>query len=135
MEQFRVLVIEDDPDIRISIGLTLESEGYDVLSAANGKEAFEALRGNGRLPDLIVLDLMMPVMDGWTFLSMQQEDAALSRIPVLVASAGTVPASGDLVGATRFIKKPFDIDAFLGTVKALVAPDGANSTQLLGASP
>jgi len=81
-----VLVIEDDEATREAVTLLLTSEGCDVLTAANGRAALEVLR-NGARPDLIVLDLMMPVMDGWQFRAEQKRDPALSKIPVLVISA------------------------------------------------
>lgn len=81
-----VLLVEDDLPIRDSLGEALTEEGFDVSTAGNGAEALERLR-SGRRPSVIVLDLMMPVMDGWDFRQQQLGDPALRDIPVVVVSA------------------------------------------------
>lgn len=81
-----VLVVEDDLAIRQSLGEGLEEEGFDVWTAANGAEALALLRGGVR-PSAILLDLMMPVMDGWLFRQQQLDDPILRDIPVVVMSA------------------------------------------------
>jgi len=89
-----VLLVEDDLPIRDSLGEALTEEGFDVSTAGNGAEALERLR-SGRLPSVIVLDLMMPVMDGWDFRQEQLGDPALRDIPVVVVSA--VGFSGETI--------------------------------------
>ncbi|MGC3997161.1 MAG: response regulator [Anaeromyxobacter sp.] len=111
----RILVVEDDLAVRETIVEVLADEGYDVSSAANGAEALQRLAGELR-PDLIVLDLMMPVMDGPTFRARQRTDPRLSGIPVLVLSAShrNEFAGGPLGEA--FLAKPFDLKRFVDTV-------------------
>jgi CheY-like chemotaxis protein len=82
-----VLVIEDDDDLREALSELLWEEGYTVSQAANGQEALLALRSGGTRPRLILVDLMMPVMDGWEFCAEQMKDPELSAIPVGVISA------------------------------------------------
>jgi CheY-like chemotaxis protein len=105
-----VMVVEDDHLIRQVIAEALEEEGFEVVEAANGKEALEALR-NVR-PALILLDLMMPVMNGWEFRRAQLEDPAISDIPVIVLSA----LKDHSVEAERSFTKPFDLEDLLDTV-------------------
>ena len=81
-----VFVVEDDADTREMLCRFLELEGYHVESAVNGQQALERLHA-GAHPSVILLDLMMPVMDGWQFRHAQAQDAALSTIPVIVVSA------------------------------------------------
>src|SRR5690349_16993945 len=82
----RVLVVDDDADIRETVSLILEDEGYEVQSAQDGAAALGVLRA-GPLPDVILLDLMMPVMNGWQFREQQTRDPRLAAIPVVVLSA------------------------------------------------
>lgn len=81
-----VLVVDDDAAIRSAMACMLEDEGFEVSTANNGAEALDCLR-DGLRPCAIILDLMMPVMDGWDFRAMQQQDPALSAIPVIVVTA------------------------------------------------
>jgi CheY-like chemotaxis protein len=104
----RVLVIDDDFATREMLSIVLAGDGYRVAAACNGADAFERLRSLG-LPDLILLDLKMPVMDGCTFCRQRQQDQDLAAVPLLVLSA--VPDSEKQVaalGATGFLRKPFD---------------------------
>ena len=89
-----VLLVEDDLPIRDSLGEALTEEGFDVSTAGNGAEALERLRSGSR-PSVIVLDLMMPVMDGWDFRQEQLDDPDLRDIPVVVVSA--VGFSGETI--------------------------------------
>lgn len=112
-----VLVVEDDFDIRGTIRLALEAEGYTVATAENGREALEYLRGVG-VPCLILLDLMMPVMDGWAFRAAQRADPGWARVPVVVISAdGRASQKARALGAADGLSKPIDLDALLDTVK------------------
>jgi CheY-like chemotaxis protein len=107
----RVLIVEDDRDIRESLALVLEGEGYDVACASDGREGLlEARRDH---PDLILLDLMMPNMDGWQFRDEQKRDAAIRDIPVVVVSAfGRRPE----IDAAAYIPKPCTLDDVLDAV-------------------
>jgi CheY-like chemotaxis protein len=82
----RLLLVEDDTPIRESLGEALREEGFDVVAAADGREALEVLRSGPR-PSAILLDLTMPVMDGWDFRQAQLSDPSLCDIPVLIVSA------------------------------------------------
>lgn len=105
----RVLVVEDDKDIRASVMEVLEDAGFLTGSAANGAEALESLRAGPR-PDLILLDLMMPVMDGFAFREEQKKNASWAGIPVVIMSAdGNITAKRERAGTAGYIKKPLDI--------------------------
>jgi CheY-like chemotaxis protein len=115
-----ILVVEDDHAIRESIAELLADEGYTVACAANGAEALDLLLADTR-PNLILLDLMMPVMDGWAFRSAQKKDPRLAGIPVLVLSAGYGRDSMTLagLGVDGFLAKPFDREALVSSVLSL----------------
>jgi CheY-like chemotaxis protein len=112
------MVIEDELDIREEVVDFLRDEGYEVLVAHNGKEALSLLRA-GVAPCVILLDLMMPVMDGWTFRKEQMNDPALANIPVVVLSGvqDIAKAVAQLAPAAC-LAKPFKIERLLETVKA-----------------
>ena len=114
MSEKTILIIDDEEDLRETLKLSVELEGYQCYTAADGKEGLEAL---ARIPTpcVIFLDLMMPVMNGWQFLSELRGHPSLGQIPVAVLTAfikltGAIPA-GDI------IRKPVEIDALLGIVK------------------
>ena len=112
-----ILVVEDDAVTREAMTLILREDGYSVASAANGQEALSHLRHSHR-PHLILLDLMMPVMNGMEFRKEQQKDPALKNIPVVVVSAdGNVPQKAASIGVTDYLLKPVDIDVLLNTVR------------------
>jgi CheY-like chemotaxis protein len=113
-----VLVVEDDADLREMIAQLLALEGYQTMTVANGREALAYLRNlhNGDAPDLILLDLMMPEMDGWEFRRHQQADPKLANVPVIVLTALDQNRTGD-VEAAAFLKKPLDFDRLLALVR------------------
>ena len=114
-----VLVVDDDETIRTTVAEALEFEGYAVASATNGAEALELVRQ--QRPQAIVLDLMMPVMDGWQFLEHCRADARCAGTPVLVISAyRQLPQAAAGLGVKGCITKPFDLDVLLGAVERLV---------------
>jgi CheY-like chemotaxis protein len=116
----RVLVVDDDPAIRNVVSELLVDEGYDVRPAANGRDALAVL-ATWR-PAVILLDLMMPEMDGWAFLARQRLDLELVRIPVIVMSASYSPQSGaGRIAAADLVTKPFAIDQLLAKVGALAS--------------
>lgn len=113
-EMAKILVVEDNDDVREMMAVTLELEGHQVSTAVNGRDALEQLR-TGDKPCVILLDLMMPVMNGWELRREIESDPALADVPVVVISAAT----GELVRNTRadaFITKPIDIDQLLDVV-------------------
>ena len=113
MDDF-VLVVDDDEGIRDSIHNLLEDEGYRVVSAANGQRAFEVIQTRGR-PRLILLDLMMPVMDGGEFRSRQLADPAIADIPVvLITAAGARMAQA--VPVQTVLAKPLKAEVMLEIV-------------------
>ena len=120
-EQARVLVIDDDAGLRELLQLCLEDEGYAVAVAANGREGLDRLQR--WRPRVILLDLMMPVMDGWTFRAEQLARDDLARIPVVVLSAAhQARRQAELLGAAAIIEKPFDLVSLCATVTTLAEP-------------
>jgi CheY-like chemotaxis protein len=118
----RVLVVEDDEDVREAIQEALEEEGYAVSSAANGAVALDALRASEELPSLILLDLMMPVMDGERFLRELRGDARLQGLPVVIVTAdGRAHAKASVLGAQEGLKKPVRMGDLLSTVSRYCA--------------
>lgn len=114
-----VLVVDDDDDLRDTICELLEERGYAVHTAGQGAEALEVLATLPRPPGLILLDLMMPVMDGWQMLERLGEDAVLSRIPVVLLSA-SIPSGNAKVA--RMIRKPVKLQALLAVVEEHCSP-------------
>jgi CheY-like chemotaxis protein len=114
-----VLVVDDDPDLLEVTSFVLESEGVAVETARNGDEALALLRA-GRLPGLVLLDLMMPVMNGWGFLNEVAKDLSLKVIPVVVLTAAD---RGRVPGAVQTLPKPMDLRALLRTVERYVRGD------------
>lgn len=110
-----ILIVEDDADLREMMAQLLTLEGFRTEAVANGRDALDYLR-KGDPPDLILLDLMMPVMDGWEFRRRQREDPALATVPVVVLSALDQTRAADL-GGTAFLKKPLDFDRLLDLVR------------------
>jgi CheY-like chemotaxis protein len=113
-----ILLVEDDFDVRDMMTFFLESEGYRVAAAANGQEAIDYLK-RGQVPRLILLDLMMPVMNGWEFRQQQQQDPRLSQIPVVVISADSnVREKANSLGASNYLAKPIEFDMLLEVIKS-----------------
>ncbi len=118
----RILVVDDDPVIRDLLGDVLEGEGYEVFQAANGQAAVEVARD--RMPDLILMDLMMPVLDGSSATRILKGDVETRRIRIILMSAimnlrrysNDVPADG-------LLDKPFDLDVLLHDVAMHVGAD------------
>jgi len=115
-----VLVVDDDNDIRDALGETLKDEGYRVMSFQNGKEALDYLQHGGGA-DLILLDLMMPVMDGWTFRRELQKDPKLAAIPVIAITAAG-PHQASTIQVEKVIPKPVRIDKLLDAVAEYASP-------------
>jgi CheY-like chemotaxis protein len=114
-----VLVVEDDDDIRNALQDILITEGYTVFCANNGQEGVDILK-KMECPGLILLDLMMPVMNGWEFITVKDKDVQLAPIPVVVVSA--VADRGKPVHARGFIKKPINLDVLLKVVSQYCNP-------------
>jgi two-component system response regulator MprA len=111
-----VLVVEDDPDISSMLVEVLDLEGYRTATAANGREALNLLHA-GLRPRLILLDLMMPELNGWQFRAAQLEDPRLAEIPVVVLSANVAAAQrGDGLAQVPGLRKPVDVAELVATV-------------------
>ncbi len=113
-----VLIVDDEPNIRGFLRLALEDEGYRVDTATNGQEALERVRRSP--PDAVLLDLMMPVVDGWSFLAARRTLAAECRCPVLVMSAVGGWNMARELGASGFLAKPFDVEILLSTLAGVL---------------
>ena len=109
-----VFVVEDDLDTRDMLGRFLELEGFHVELAANGKQALERLSA-GVHPCVILLDLMMPVMDGWQFRREQVRHRGLAEIPVIVVSAAGKDRLAE-IDANAYLSKPVDLEQLLERV-------------------
>ncbi|HEX8115480.1 MAG TPA: response regulator [Kofleriaceae bacterium] len=108
-----VLIVDDDPDLLDVTSFVIENEGMAVETARNGEEALALLRA-GRLPKLVLLDLMMPVMNGWEFLDEVAKDPSLQGIPVVVLTA---TERTQVSGALEVLTKPMDLTALLRVVE------------------
>jgi CheY-like chemotaxis protein len=115
----RILVVDDDVGVRQALADVLDFAGYDVETAANGAEALERVRRHA--PDAVFLDLMMPVMDGWSFLEAYRREVAGATTPVaLISAVPDVPKLARELGARTWIAKPFDLDDVLAAAEQLV---------------
>jgi CheY-like chemotaxis protein len=113
----RALIVEDHADTREALALLLEVGGLTVATAADGRQALDYLRAHPP-PCLVLLDLMMPGMDGWEFLAQKRQDPALAAIPVVVFTAASDlgQASARALGAEAVVHKPADPKDLLATV-------------------
>jgi len=118
-----ICVIDDDEDIRLVVRTALELEGYEVAEATDGASALTLLRERTEKWGLLLLDLMMPGMNGWEFRRHQLADPSLSGIPVIVFSgAGGVAEAARQLGASTFLTKPIDLDELIASVKRSALP-------------
>jgi CheY-like chemotaxis protein len=117
-----ILVVEDDDVTRRAECLLLEGEGYSVAPAANGREALDRLR-QGLRPRLILLDLAMPVLDGYAFRAEQLRDPELEDIPVVVCSAVADPPHATPLRPAALLGKPLEFDRLVGIVRGLTGAD------------
>ena len=118
---FRILVVDDDASIRKMIIAALRRGPYQFFEAPNGKDALDVMRSE--VLDVVVLDLMMPILSGWDVLRERQNDPSLSRIPVILISANRDPEIATAVdkGVCAFLPKPFDIGALTALVHSCVS--------------
>jgi CheY-like chemotaxis protein len=114
----RVLVVEDDVDVRQSLAEVLADSNYEPVLASNGREALTQLRAAREKPCLILLDVMMPVMDGATFRAEQLSDPELQSIPVVVLSAQSdLEATAKAMSVKDYMRKPVELDELLSTLE------------------
>ncbi|NNC18048.1 response regulator [Corallococcus exiguus] len=109
-----ILIVDDEPDLREVVAELLEMEDYTVLQAANGQAALDVLAANNDQPCLVLLDLMMPVMDGHEFLHRLREDARYRELPVLMLTAHFSAKAPP--GTVGLLRKPVDIPELLSMV-------------------
>jgi two-component system, chemotaxis family, chemotaxis protein CheY len=116
-----VLVVDDDPDILDALSEILEAEGFRITRARNGQEALERLQAD--VPELILLDLMMPVMDGWEFARRMRSEPSLPDRPIIVLSADrNVAGKAREIGAVGYLAKPFELMDLLDMVRGATTP-------------
>jgi CheY-like chemotaxis protein len=115
-----ILLVDDDPDIRVTLRDFLEEEGFVVHTAREGQHALQVLERINP-PDLILLDYKMPVMDGRQFLSMQRRIPKLQSVPVVILSAATREWSGAHLEVEEVLAKPVDLEVLLNTVGRIFA--------------
>ncbi|HEY2407585.1 MAG TPA: response regulator [Polyangiaceae bacterium] len=104
-----ILVVDDDLDIREALSDLLEDRGFRVLTVANGLEALKVVRGGASPPLVILLDLMMPILDGYGFLEEQKKDPAIASIPVTIITAGHSVDRGRLGDGVSILPKPINV--------------------------
>ncbi len=118
----RILVVEDDPDLRTIVRLQLSASGYQISEACNGAEGFKAIQED--VPDCVILDLMMPVMDGFGFLKRARSVMALQEVPILILTASEDERNrvrGFQYQADSYMSKPYDLQELTAEVGRLCA--------------
>jgi CheY-like chemotaxis protein len=120
-----ILVVEDDDITRTGFGTVLRDRGYKVGLAANGQQALEYVQNYGQ-PDLIILDMLLPDVDGWNFL--RRRDARTAAVPVLIVTALGVASNqwATSLGAAGWLRKPIDMNQLLEKVEAILGADGGS---------
>ena len=129
----RVLIVDDDEGTLDALGGLLELEGYSVDKARNGREALDALAAAGEEPGLILLDLKMPVMDGWQFLTERAKDAATRGTPVVLLSG--LPYIPNAPGVADFLSKPINASQLLDCVRRFCGEPRAGEQPITRARP
>jgi two-component system, chemotaxis family, chemotaxis protein CheY len=120
-ERVHILVVEDDPDLRDTLTEVLEAAGYSVANARDGLEALSELRTTARRPDLILLDLQMPNMDGIQFRTAQMQAADIADIPVAILTADT--RGGEQAASLKsaaFLRKPLKLPQLLSMIPEVI---------------
>ena len=121
-EKLRILLVDDEEVIIKTVGTRLETEGYEVLVAVDGDEALE--RAKTEHPDLIILDLMLPKMDGYKVCTLLKRDTRTQKIPIVIFTARAQTKEVKLAsecGADAFVQKPFQTRELLDTLRTLIA--------------
>lgn len=129
MSNQKILIVDDEKLILISTRIVLESVGYGVLTAASGEEAIHTAQAE--LPGLILLDIMMPGIDGWETLSRLKEDPATKDIPVIIFTAREHSRGRQLareMGAADYFQKPFEPDELIAIVEEYLVPADARAS-------
>ena len=121
IEEKRILIVDDEEDVVASLQFALETEGYQCLTAHDGKEALDKAKGES--PDLIILDIMMPKMNGYKVARLLKFDKKYKHIPIIMLTARTTDKDKELgyeTGADRYVTKPFQIDGLVGAVNNIL---------------
>lgn len=129
----KVLLVDDEPDILLMLRMSFEDEGHDVVMAADGKMGLEKL--DTERPDVVVLDMMMPVVDGWGFLQGRADRGYSVPVVVVSAKSDRVDCLRALeLGAVEYVTKPFDLDRLVGVVGAVLGegPDAREERRQAG---
>jgi len=119
----KILLVDDEPGIQVVIRARLEAQGYEVVVAKDGQEGLDLARAES--PDIVLLDLMLPKLDGYKVCRMLKFDKAFESIPIVIFSARGSDADKKLaeqVGADAYLVKPFDMNIFTQTVQRLLGP-------------
>ena len=118
-----VLVVEDDPDVRESLTEVLADSNYATVAVSNGKEALDHLRSGGATTCVILLDIMMPIMDGRQFRHIQRADPELGQIPVVILTAhADISEAAATLQAAAYLRKPVQLRALLDVVHKYCRP-------------
>jgi CheY-like chemotaxis protein len=121
-----ILVVDDEALIAMALEAALEDEGYRVVTAANGKQGLERLAETPR-PELVLLDMMMPIMNGPAMLEAMAADSSLSDIPVIVLSSLSKEAVlARTTGVAAILRKPYTVDEILGAIVQVLAKGGGS---------
>jgi CheY-like chemotaxis protein len=121
----QVLIVDDDLDIRETLADVLEDRGFATITASNGLEALQLLRRIAAPPSVILLDLMMPVMDGYGFLEERKKDPTLSSIPVAIITAGHGVERGRLCNGAPIVPKPINVSKLVSILHDLRSGAGS----------
>ncbi|HDP16404.1 MAG TPA: response regulator [Candidatus Omnitrophica bacterium] len=121
MDKKRVLVVDDDPDLSKMLKMRLESEGYEFMSAQDGEEMIKAMKA--KKPDVVLLDIMLPRLDGYSALREVRKEESLKDVPVIVLTAKEKKKVGDLFALEEiafFVEKPFETRDLLQKIRSLL---------------
>ena len=122
----KILLVDDEPEIQVIIRSRLTAAGYDVIIAQDGQEGLDMARSEA--PDAVLLDLMIPKLDGFKVCRMLKFDKAFENIPVIIFSARGSDADkkmAEQVGANAYMVKPFNLEVFFQTIQRLLGPQAA----------
>ena len=121
MNKYKILMVEDEADFMEFLKMRLEANGYEIITAVDGKEGFEKARSEK--PDLILLDLMLPKVDGYWVCNFLKHDSRFSNIPVIILTAKSGEENVKLAkdcGADEYVQKPFEIADLLAKISGLL---------------
>jgi DNA-binding response OmpR family regulator len=121
MDKKKILVVDDDADLLDMLKIRIESEGFEFISAKDGEEMLKTVKVNK--PDLIILDIMLPKIDGYTALREMRKEEEFKDMPIIILTAKEKRAVGDLFAlekVTNFIEKPFEPSALLNKIRSLL---------------